>query len=89
MADALDSKSSGRKAVWVRLPPPAPTLSCNIFLVHSFIRSVHLCCRLKIRCGSSTVVQIQDFTSLQVLNRLAIRARASPKGIQPFTPFVC
>ena len=24
MADALDSKSSGRKAVWVRLPPPAP-----------------------------------------------------------------
>ena len=23
MADALDSKSSGRKAVWVRAPPPA------------------------------------------------------------------
>jgi hypothetical protein len=25
MADAADSKSVGRKAVWVRLPPPAPT----------------------------------------------------------------
>ena len=24
MADAVDSKSIGRKAVWVRLPPPAP-----------------------------------------------------------------
>jgi hypothetical protein len=24
MADAADSKSVGRKAVWVRLPPPAP-----------------------------------------------------------------
>ena len=24
MADAADSKSAGRKAVWVRLPPPAP-----------------------------------------------------------------
>jgi hypothetical protein len=23
LADALDSKSSGRKAVWVRPPPPA------------------------------------------------------------------
>jgi hypothetical protein len=23
MADALDSKSSGRKAVWVQVPPPA------------------------------------------------------------------
>ena len=23
LADALDSKSSGRKAVWVRAPPPA------------------------------------------------------------------
>jgi hypothetical protein len=27
MADATDSKSVGRKAVWVRLPPPAPTFS--------------------------------------------------------------
>ena len=27
MADAADSKSVGRKAVWVRLPPPAPTFS--------------------------------------------------------------
>ena len=27
MADAADSKSVGRKAVWVRLPPPAPILS--------------------------------------------------------------
>ena len=26
MADAADSKSVGRKAVWVRLPPPAPPL---------------------------------------------------------------
>src|SRR5882757_2296728 len=26
MADAADSKSVGRKAVWVRLPPPAPFL---------------------------------------------------------------
>ena len=26
MADAADSKSVGRKAVWVRLPPPAPSL---------------------------------------------------------------
>src|ERR1700730_7980083 len=25
MADAADSKSVGRKAVWVRLPPPAPS----------------------------------------------------------------
>ena len=24
MADAADSKSAGRKAVWVRLPPPVP-----------------------------------------------------------------
>src|ERR1035437_1917886 len=27
MADAADSKSVGRKAVWVRLPPPAPIFS--------------------------------------------------------------
>jgi hypothetical protein len=27
MADAADSKSVGRKAVWVRLPPPAPNTS--------------------------------------------------------------
>ena len=27
MADAADSKSVGRKAVWVRLPPPAPFFS--------------------------------------------------------------
>ena len=27
MADAADSKSVGRKAVWVRLPPPAPILT--------------------------------------------------------------
>jgi hypothetical protein len=27
LADALDSKSSGRKAVWVRAPPPADCLS--------------------------------------------------------------
>ena len=26
LADALDSKSSGRKAVWVRAPPPADSL---------------------------------------------------------------
>jgi hypothetical protein len=26
LADALDSKSSGRKAVWVRAPPPAQQL---------------------------------------------------------------
>src|SRR6202030_4447767 len=26
LADALDSKSSGRKAVWVRAPPPAGVL---------------------------------------------------------------
>ena len=27
MADAADSKSVARKGVWVRLPPPAPSLS--------------------------------------------------------------
>jgi hypothetical protein len=27
MADAADSKSVGRKAVWVRLPPPALSFS--------------------------------------------------------------
>jgi len=29
MADAADSKSVGRKAVWVRLPPPAPNFLPN------------------------------------------------------------
>ena len=29
LADALDSKSSGRKAVWVRAPPPA--IFCSMF----------------------------------------------------------
>src|SRR5438552_2778081 len=28
LADALDSKSSGRKAVWVRAPPPAVLTGC-------------------------------------------------------------
>jgi hypothetical protein len=28
LADALDSKSSGRKAVWVRAPPPAVAVRC-------------------------------------------------------------
>jgi len=32
LADALDSKSSGRKAVWVRAPPPAMILN-SIFHV--------------------------------------------------------
>jgi hypothetical protein len=31
LADALDSKSSGRKAVWVRAPPPAILLSMFAF----------------------------------------------------------
>ncbi len=31
LADALDSKSGGRKAVWVRPPPSAP-LSQDIYL---------------------------------------------------------
>ena len=31
MADALDSKSSGRKAVWVQVPPPAIRLGARSF----------------------------------------------------------
>ena len=34
LADALDSKSSGRKAVWVRAPPPVGVLfdvGCSMF----------------------------------------------------------
>ena len=36
MADAADSKSVGRKAVWVRLPPPAPYFlhGLNILLMN-------------------------------------------------------
>jgi hypothetical protein len=30
LADALDSKSSGRKAVWVRAPPPADSLTLGV-----------------------------------------------------------
>jgi hypothetical protein len=30
LADALDSKSSGRKAVWVRAPPPADSLRLGV-----------------------------------------------------------
>ena len=29
LADALDSKSSGRKAVWDRAPPPAPSKNAH------------------------------------------------------------
>ena len=29
LADALDSKSSGRKVVWVRAPPPAIPVKCE------------------------------------------------------------
>lgn len=38
MADALDSKSSGRKVVWVQVPPPvllAPIVVGNPVLTHS------------------------------------------------------
>jgi hypothetical protein len=31
LADAPDSKSGGRKAVWVRFPPPAPFFSAEFF----------------------------------------------------------
>src|SRR5689334_11129298 len=37
MADAADSKSVGRKAVWVRLPPPAPTPAWRYW---------NLCCKI-------------------------------------------
>jgi hypothetical protein len=30
LADALDSKSSGRKVVWVRAPPPAMNSQFNV-----------------------------------------------------------
>jgi hypothetical protein len=30
LADALDSKSSGRKVVWVRAPPPALNSQFNV-----------------------------------------------------------
>ena len=30
LADALDSKSSGRKVVWVRAPPPAMKFSIDL-----------------------------------------------------------
>jgi hypothetical protein len=30
LADALDSKSSGRKAVWVRAPPPASLFAHSV-----------------------------------------------------------
>ena len=36
MADAADSKSVGRKAVWVRLPPPALTFSNAYFLTGKY-----------------------------------------------------
>ncbi len=36
MADAADSKSVGRKAVWVRLPPPAPENQRILTIVFSF-----------------------------------------------------
>ena len=38
MADALDSKSSGRKVVWVQVPPPVlllPIIVGNPVLTHS------------------------------------------------------
>jgi hypothetical protein len=43
LADAPDSKSGGRKAVWVRFPPPAPTLNTTRFstLVHQGRSSIH------------------------------------------------
>ena len=36
MADAADSKSAGRKAVWVRLPPPVPSLRFVRFTSNPF-----------------------------------------------------
>ena len=50
LADAPDSKSGGRKAVWVRPPPPGP-FSCEADFAeslefptcHSFIKKEYLC----------------------------------------------
>ena len=39
MADAADSKSVGRKAVWVRLPPPAPIFFNFIRKSRTFLRA--------------------------------------------------
>jgi hypothetical protein len=39
MADAADSKSVGRKAVWVRLPPPALFLELCFQLVDGLLLS--------------------------------------------------
>ena len=36
LADALDSKSSGRKAVWVRAPPPAISFDVGRLLAKTF-----------------------------------------------------
>ena len=33
MADDADSKSVGRKPVWVQVPPPAPTLGGKTFVL--------------------------------------------------------
>jgi hypothetical protein len=38
LADALDSKSSGRKAVWVRAPPPAMPLKYSFTWVNRINR---------------------------------------------------
>ena len=35
MADALDSKSSGRKVVWVQVPPPVLLISKDLRLTPS------------------------------------------------------
>ena len=50
LADALDSKSSGRKAVWVRAPPPAVSFGCWT---------------LGVRC-SKTLIKIGDTSGLRV-----------------------
>ncbi len=54
MADALDSKSSARKGVWVRLPPP-------VFSVAAFYASCWRWNSEAIECGPVSLTHFSSY----------------------------
>ena len=69
MADAADSKSVARKGVWVRLPPPAPSLEYHLTLTIETtycIRSLRL--KFSLCVASRRVLKLIMAESMAVLS---------------------
>jgi hypothetical protein len=92
MADALDSKSSDRKIVWVQVPPPAPLFRCRIVfyknraesysggmkaLLRVVVVFASLCLLLRVQAGEAGLSGIVKDSKGQLVQGAEIRIQGS------------